>query len=199
MLTQVNTKVQAMVKVSSSEKNAISNMVSSEISNLTTLQAKIDADTDLATLKTDIKSIATSYRVFMLVIPRARIDVAADKINTVAASMTTFAGTLQTRIVSAAGDTTAAKAQLADMNAKIADAQVQASAAVTVVASLQPDNGDKTVEAANTAALKTARSDIQAGLADLKAARKDAGSIVTTLKGMKASTSASTNTSASTQ
>ena len=68
-LNDLNTKVQAMARVSANEKTAISAAVASEVANLTTLKGKIDADTDVETLKTDIKSITASYRIFMLVIP----------------------------------------------------------------------------------------------------------------------------------
>ena len=64
------------------------------------------------------------------------------------------------------------------MNAKIADANTQAKAAVSGISGLQPDNGDQTVMQSNTAALKAARVDIQTAQNDLVAARKDAGTIV---------------------
>ena len=195
MLTQLNAKVQAMAHVSDSEKSSISSMVSTELSDLSTLQAKIDADTDLTTLKTDIHSIAQSYRIFLLVIPRGRIDVAADKINTAASALTTLAGKLQTRIDAAGGSADSQHAQLNDMNKNIGDAQTQANAAVSAVANLQPDNGDKTVEASNDAAIKDARSKIKAALADLKAARQDAGAIVKALHQIGDAPNASANAS----
>jgi hypothetical protein len=198
MLNDLNTQVQAMVKVSAAEKTAISDEVSSEVSNLTSLKTKIDADTDIATLKTDIQSITASYRIFMLVIPQGRIEVAADKIATAASSLGALAGKLQTRITSAqasGSDVTSLSASLTDMNAKLADANVQATAAVSHVSSLTPDNGDKTKMAANNAALKLARADIKVGLQDLQDARKDAGTIVTGLKNLNASTTTSASTS----
>lgn len=197
MLNELNTRVQAMAHVSADEKTSISGVVSSQITSLTELKAKIDADTDLATLKTDIQSIAQSYRIFMLVIPSARIDVAADKINTAATAMTALAAKLQTRIAGATGDSAAATAALTDMNAKVADAQVQANAAVSLVANLQPDGGDKAVQTSNTAALKDARAKIQAALKDIKDARQDAHTIVKWLHEVGASGSASASSSAS--
>ncbi len=200
ILNDLNVRVQVMAKVSASEKASISGEVSTEVSNLTTLQAKIDADTDIPTLQADIKSITAEYRIFMLVIPQGRIEVAADKIGTVADTFTAFSAKLQTRIstAQAAGrDVTALNTSLSDMNAKIADANIQSSAAVSEVASLMPDNGNTTIAASNTAALKDARTKIQAALADLKTARQDAGSIVKGLEALDAS--ATTTTSVSTQ
>jgi hypothetical protein len=199
-LNDLNTRVQGMVKVSADVKTSISNEVSTEVSNLTTLKAKIDADADIATLKTDIKSITADYRIFMLVIPQGRITVAADRISAVTEAMTTFSGKLQTRITAAqtgGQDVTALSASLTDMNAKIADANVQATAAVSHVSSLQPDKGDKTIMASNSAAIKQSRADLKVAMQDLTAARKDAGSIIAGLKALEASGSASTTTSTS--
>ena len=81
---------------------------------------------------------------------------------------------------------------LADMNAKIADANVQAQAAVTETASLQPDNGNATVMASNTATLKDARTKIQTAQQDLVKARQDAGVIVKALIAANVGASAST-------
>lgn len=200
ILNDMNTKVQAMVKLSADEKTSIASSIAAQVSDLTTLKAKIDADTDIATLKVDIKSITASYRIFALVVPQSRIEVAVDKINTAAESLTTLAGKLQVRITSAqtAGkDVASISASLTDMNAKLADANVQASAAASEVANLTPDNGDKTKMQSNEQALKDARSKIQVALKDLAAARQDAGTIV---KGLKEfGVSATSTTSVSTQ
>ncbi len=199
MLSDLATQVQAMVKLSATEKASIAASITNEIANLTTLKAKIDADTDITTLKADVKSITASYRVFALVIPQGRLQVAADKIGAAATSLSTLAGKLQTRITSAqtsGKDVAALATALTDMNAKLADANVQANAAVSHTVSLTPDNGDKTKLAANNAALKQARADIKIGLQDLQAARKDAGTIVTGLKGLNASSTTSATTSA---
>ena len=101
ILTELNTNVQAMVKVSATEKTAIAAEVQTEITNLTNLKTKIDADTSITTLRTDIQSITKDYRIFMLVIPQGRIEVAADKIQTVVSDYTSFAAKLQARISAA--------------------------------------------------------------------------------------------------
>ena len=196
LLNALSAKVQTMGHISASEKSDISATVSSQIASLDTLKAKIDADGDITTLRSDIQSIVKAYRIFMLIIPRGRIDVAADRINTVASSMTTFAAALQTRISAATGDTSALSASLSDMNAKVSAAQTQANASVSAVAALQPDNGDKTVETSNAAALKNARANLQAAFADLKTARQDAGTIVKALEQMNAAANASVHAAA---
>ena len=78
------------------------------------------------------------------------------------------------------------------MTAKISDAATQAAAASAEVSGLMPDNGDKTVMASNTAALKDARSKIQAATKDIQAAYKDAQAVVKGVRGTKPTASAST-------
>ncbi len=199
-LNALNARVQAMVRVSAAQKASVASEVQGQVSTLLTLETKINADTDLDTLKTDIRSITSSYRIFLLVIPQGRILVASDKMKTVGASMTSFSAKLATRInaaQAAAKDVSALTKMKADLDAKVADSDVQASAAISLVASLTPDNGDATKAAANKQALSDARAKIKAGVADLAAARKDARQIVDALKAFHldaaASSSASTN------
>ena len=198
ILTELNTKVQGMKRVSDSTKASISSTVQAEVGNLSTLDAKIQADSDIETLKADVKSITTSYRIFMLVIPQGRISVAGDRIHTVADSETTFAGKLKTRIDEAAAqgnDVAALNASLSTMTGKIADANIQVDAAVALVANLTPDNGDKAKMDANNAAIKSARAKVKAGMEDLQAAHKAAKSI---REGLKVFASASATTTVST-
>ena len=201
-LNDLTTQVQAMIKVSDAEKANLAGAIQAQINDLTTLKTKIDADTDTATLKTDVQSITKGYRIYVLVMPQAMIEVAADKLQTTASLFTDFSAKLQTRIAEgqAAGkDTSSATSQLNDMNAKVADVNVQMSAAVSHVSGLQPDNGDKTVQASNTAALQKARADLKVAQADLVAARKDAHAIVQVIQSWHLDASATASSSVSTQ
>ncbi len=200
-LNELNTKVQAMTRVSATQKATVAATVTTEVANLTALKAKIQADTDLQTLKTDIQSITKSYRIFMLVIPQGRIEVAADKIITVTGSLTTFASKLKARIDAAASagkDVSAMTASYNEMNASIADAKVQADAAVSLVANLKPDNGDKTTMDANNQALKDAKAKIKAGLKAIDDARADARSIIKALKSLGLEANAGMNSEVNT-
>jgi hypothetical protein len=199
-LTDLNTRIQAMQKVTDTFKTGISASITNEVNTLATLKAKIDADTDLATLKTDIQSITASYRVFALVLPQGRIAAAADREVTLVSMMSTLGTKLQARIATAqqgGATTTAMTSALTDMATKLQDAQTQAEASVTASASLAPDGGDKTKMAANAAALKTARADLAAAQKDLVAARADVTTIVKGLAKLSATTSASSTTQVS--
>jgi hypothetical protein len=186
-LNALATRVNAMTKLSASEKSTLSATIQGQVTLLNALQAKIDADANsTSSLRADIKSITLEYRIYLLVIPQVQIQVAADRVMTIADILATLAGKLQTRITaaqSAGKNVGGAVAALADMNAKIADANVQVQAAVNETIGLKPDNGDKTIMQANTAALKDARTKIRAANQDLITARKDAGVVVKALAG----------------
>lgn len=202
-LNALNTRVNAMVKVSASDKASLSATIATQVTAMNNLESQIATDAaanSTTSLKADIQSITKSYRIFILVIPQGAIEAAADRVLDIAGMFTTLSAQLQTRITaaqSAGNDMTTSVAALADMNTQVTNAQTQANAAVTGVASLQPDNGNTTIMASNTAALKAARMDIQTAQADLTAARKDAGTIVKALLNISTSASASTTVSGS--
>lgn len=196
-LNALNTRVGAMTKISTEFKQNLNTDVQSQISTFTALKAKIAADTELDTLKSDIRSIAVSYRIFMLVIPQGHIAAAADREVTIINILAGIGAKLEARLQAAqtaGADITALSATLSDMAAKVTSAQTHAQAAVTGSATLTPDNGDKTKMASNEAALKAARKEIQAAQQDLVAARKDAETIIKALRTLNVGTSASTTT-----
>ena len=193
-LSSLNTRVQAMVRLSAEQKSSIEKFIQDQETVMSSLKVKIAADTDIDTLKADIKSITQSYRIFILIMPQARITIASDKILTVADKLTAFEVKLAARIADnkARGqDVSAFEALDTDMKAKIADAKTQATVAVAGVVTLTPDNGDTSKAAANKQALQDSRSKIKAGLQALADARKDGGQIIAGLKG-GASVAAST-------
>ena len=200
-LNALSTRINNMVKVSASDKSSLSTEIQTQVTAMNTLQAQIASDAaadSTSSLKTDIQSITKAYRIFALVVPQGAIEAAADRVLDVAGMLTTLSAQLQTRITDAqnAGNNVSAETTaIADMNAKIADANTQANAATTEIASLQPDNGDQTIAASNTATLKDARSKIQAAQQDLTTARKDAGAIAKALFALKNPGVATTTTS----
>ena len=200
-LTDLSTRVQSMKRVSDAGKSQISAQLQANITSLTSLKTKIDADTDQATLRTDVKSITDAYRIFVLILPQGRILAAADRIATVAAMMQTVGTKLQARITAAQGagkDVSALQTALTDLGAKIADANTQAQAAVNTIAALQPDQSDAAKMQSNHTALVQARGNIKTGAEDLRTARQDIAKIIKALKDfhLNASGSASASSSA---
>lgn len=201
ILTDLDAKVADMAKVSAAGKASIDAMVKSQISALTSLKASVDADDSTTTLKSDLQSITQSYRIFMLVVPQGHIAVASDRIHAAISTMTALSAKISARLSEAAGtgiDVSASQAALADATTKLADAGTQADAAVSMTASLKPDNGEATVAASNKAALQGARAKLQAAMKDLQAARADLKTAILGVKKINASASATASTSAST-
>ena len=146
----------------------------------------------------DLKTIAPDYRTYLLTLPRTAVVAAADRALTIASEMDTIGAKLQARITAAqnaGANVSSAQSAYADYQAKVADAKVQAQAALDLVLNLQPDQGNATVRASNTAALKSARTKLQAATADLKAARKDMQAITQVVKGKGVNAAASTTVS----
>jgi hypothetical protein len=199
-LNALLTRISQMVKVSVSEKTGLNTEIQTQIKTLTTLKAKIDADTDLPTLKTDLQSITSSYRIYALVLPQTEILAAADRMGTIVDAMNVLGSKIQSAITSAqagGGNVVIPSAAFSDYGVKVADATTQYQTAGNTVAILVPDNGDTTVAQSNHQSLLNARADIKTGTQDLLAARKDAATIVAALKALHVNISSSASASTS--
>lgn len=193
-LNKLIARLQDMRRVSDSDKNALTATVQAQISALNALKLKINADTDSATLRTDVQSITKAYRIYALVIPQGHIMAMADRINTIADTLSLLESKLESRVApakTAGKDVTAMQTALADMKQKIADAKTQAQAAISEVSGLKPDLGDNAQLHANKQALADARKKVQAGNQDLKMARHDADTMVRTFRQLKLEEAAS--------
>ena len=121
-LSQLGSRVSGSKVLTSSDAAALTAEIGSTTSGLTSLKATIDAETSISALQTEIKRIATDYRVYLLVGPQVNLVSAADGVT---ASQTRFSKVntnLTSRIAAAkaAGkDVTAAQAALDKMNAAV--------------------------------------------------------------------------------
>lgn len=184
-LTKLVARLGDAQRLSGDAKTSIIATLNTQIDALKALKVQIDTE-GTTTLKDDVHSVTKDFRVYALVMPKAAITAAADRIMTIAGQMETFSSKVKARIdaASSAGtDVSASQTAYADFTAKVADAKVQAQAAISLVATLTPDGGDKTKMDANTAALKAAKAKIDAAQADLKSARTDIGTILKNIKG----------------
>ena len=189
-LTALTARVSQMVHLTADEKTQINATIQGDINTLTTLKASIDTDTASSTLAADLQSITKGERIYLLVEPQVLILATADRAESIGAMFTTLSSKISARL--STSPNSSASALLTDLNAKVADSNVQASAALSETASLTPDNGTASIQASNTAALKDARTRIQAAQKDLRAAQQDALQIVKLLMSAKASASATT-------
>ena len=184
-LNTLETRIQAMKNVSASEQQFLAATVQTNITNLTALKTKIDADTSVTTVRADIKTITANYRIYDLIIPQGYVVASADRVDTIGGMMTTLGTQLQTKITAAqaAGkNVTTLQSALSDMTTQVANAESQAQTAQSGVISLVPDQGSATVAASNKAALVAARANIKTATANLKTAREDIQTIDQGLK-----------------
>lgn len=175
-LQELLTKIGALKHVPDASKTSYSTQIQSQISSLAALKAKIDADTDTATLKTDVQSIVTSYRIFAVFMPQIRILAATDTISDVADNLSAVWSKLQTRITTAKAsgiDTSSWDTLLTDMQTKVTDAKTEASAIVTQISALTPEGypGNKTT-------LEDARKKLTTAHQSLKTAAQDGRKII---------------------
>ena len=195
-LNGLSARINSMVRVSPEFKQNLSVAVQTQISTFAQLQNKIESGADVATLKTDIQSISQSHRFFSLLMQQVRISAAADRIVNITTMFSSVGTKLQTRIAVAAqagADTASMSETLNSIATKISNAQNKAQAAVSAVVALQPDQGDKTLAAANQKVIVQANADIRAAHKDLESARADISTILKSLK--KISVGATSTTS----
>lgn len=89
VLNDLASRVNAAKDLTSTHRSALTTLISNDKSGLTQLDATIQADTTLSQCRTDVQSIVTAYRVYVLVVPQVHQVIAADVLSTVD---TTFAG-----------------------------------------------------------------------------------------------------------
>jgi hypothetical protein len=178
LLARFDSMHQLPADVSAKLKTALT----ARIADLESLKQKIGDDSAEA----DTESIADSYRGYLFTVPQAVISAAANRVLTVAGQLENVSPKLSDRIDAAAAagtDVTALRTALTDMDAKVADAKVEANAALDIIKGLSTDASDAAAREANTAKLKEARDKIVAAREDLQAAYKDAQTIAVGVKG----------------
>ena len=156
-----------------------------DASGLTALGAKLAADTDVATAKNDLRSIFDDYRIYLVVTPQVFTLTACGHIRSATDQLVGIEATLTTRVDAAAAagkDMTAARADLADMTAKIASARSAGDAAASSLSGIVPDRGDQSVLASNQAAVAAARAGLTGAHGDLTTAVTDGHNVVAALK-----------------
>jgi hypothetical protein len=173
-LDQLASRISSSKVLTSSDASVLSSEVASTRSGLAALKTQIDAETSLDSLKTDVRKIATDFRVYVLVAPKVRLVSAADGVVAAKARFDEISTRLTARIAAAraAGkDTTAAQTALDAMNAAVAQAVGIASPLPAALLPLTPSQYN-----AGTAGpvINTSRAALVQARGLLQAARKDA-------------------------
>jgi hypothetical protein len=181
-LKTLGTKVNSATKLTASDKASLSSEVSDEVSGLTSLKAKLDAETTSSAARADAQSIINDYRVYALIVPKVNLVKTADDQQVAEGKLSDLAAKLQTRITAAktAGkNVTSLQSSLSTMNGKISAAQAISSKIESDVAGLQPSDYNS-----NHSVLKGDRDQLKTAQADIQAASSSASSIVSSLKNL---------------
>jgi hypothetical protein len=179
-------KVSASTYLTAGHRSTLLGEIGAEHDGLTALRAKVAADTDRATLVADCKSVVEHYRVYLLMIPKAHLTIAADASVTIAQKLTDLATRLQ-------ADVDAAKAAGKDVTKAQRDLDALKAAIGAGMAAVAPVPGllgfslplDPSAFPADQHAVMTARSDMGTARTHFAEAGKDGRQVVADLKGLK--------------
>jgi multidrug resistance efflux pump len=156
------------------------------------LKTKIDADTDLATLRTDVKSIIDDYRVYLVLARQVRLTIALDRFNKVIDLFNLYVTKLQSLIdkENAAGkDVSDAQAALDSMKENVSAAQTAINGQVDAVLALTAQGYP-----GNASTMNTARKQINTAKRSLHTALTNAHSCRDFLKSLRSAGTLTTST-----
>jgi hypothetical protein len=181
-LNTLSVKINGAQKLSTDSKSVLLGEVNGEIGDLTSLKAKLDADTDLTTARSDAQSIFSGYRVYALIVPKVNLIKTADDQQVAEGKLSDLAAKLQTRLTAARNDgkdVGSLQNALDDLNAKTKAAQGVSSGIEAAVINLQPSDYNS-----NHQILSGDRDKLKSAQDNIKAATADAKTVVTGLKNL---------------
>ncbi len=146
-LEELITRLNAIKRLTDTQKADLISQVQAEIDKLKSLKSQIESETDPVKIKELKQSIVTSYRIYVVFMPKIQIMAHADRILTVAEEM---------------------KQKTTDEDAlsKISEAETKANEAINAVIGLTPDGYP-----GNKATFQSARQMLTTALQYLKDAR----------------------------
>lgn len=149
-------------RISDADRNSLISDLQSNIDNLNALKAKIDAETDIEALKSEIKSIFVDFRIFMVVLPRdkglfvvARLNNAVSKLESVSSQLESVINEFK----QAGKDISEVEGYLNTLKSDLANAKSDLDQAKFTFSSMTPEKDEE------------AHSMVENGLKFIKAAR----------------------------
>jgi hypothetical protein len=173
-------RVTANSTLTAADKSTILATLNKDLAGMTSLAAKIAADTTVEQASTDYRTIFLTYRVFAVALPQAAYASAADDLTDTTLPNLLIAQKSLAALLSgpeAAKNTPALQAQLADMSSKIATAQGAITGVAARALAVTPSEYD-----ANHQILTQVRQSVATALAAAKAAAADGASITAALQ-----------------
>ena len=196
-LEKFSDRIAAMRRLSADVQTSLRVDLANEEANLQTLRARIIASSDAETLREYLASIRQSHRIFGLIMPKAAVSAAADRVLSIATQLEQFSAKLAERI---AGNTDATLAvSLAEAHAKIADAKAKANAAVDKMSNFSGDVSDQAVFDAHKTTIREAHAMVKEAQQLLKEAHRIMADIAKKLRTANASVETNTEASAETE
>lgn len=186
-LNKLLTRINSLTRLSVTDKTTLNTEVQGVIDDLTALKGKIATDTDIATLRVDVKSIVDGYHVYAFVFPQISLMITADTMMTISDNMLAISTKLQQQL-GQSGDA-ATMAALTDLNKQLTEAKTLASGVTTTVLPLSPEGNQST----NRTALQSARTKLMTARTDLKKAQADIQTVLKALNALGSAPSASTS------
>jgi hypothetical protein len=176
-LRELETATRAIVRLSEADRSALDQQLQAQINGLTSLNAKIQGDVDLATVQADAGKIVTDHRVYVLTIPKARGVVVSDIELTAEDQLSKLADRLQSTVDSSSKDATKAKTDLASLRAKLTAVTGAVTPLPAGLLALQPSGYP-----GNRAMLEQTRTALRTGRANLADAAALARQVIADLK-----------------
>ena len=165
-LNKLLTRLGQMKKLSAEQISSLQSQVQTDIDGLNTLKAKINADTDLTTLRTDVKSIVTDYRIFAFFMKYIHLNAALERASNLYDKLKMVHDKLEVKIGEAASsgkDVTQLTASLSEMKTKLDSAKVSIDAAIAELSTLSAQGypGNMTTLSDARAKLKSAHTNLK--------------------------------------
>ncbi|MBS2537570.1 hypothetical protein KGQ20_32945 [Catenulispora sp. NF23] len=156
-------------------RGTLTQVMSADVSGLTTLKAKVAGETTAAAVKADGQAMVDDYRVYVLVVPQVHLTHALDVENAALARLVKVHDALADRLAKdPAADTAANKALLADLSTAVQAGGSGIDGKDAALLALKPGPDGKALTAAVkdvSGAAKGTRDDIKKAVADAKKVR----------------------------
>ena len=173
-LTAEIAKITAAKGINSADQATLLGRLNADLAGMKSSEATIAADTTLATALTDFHSIFTTYRVYAVALPQARVVAAVERATSLGLPRLS---TQQTKLAAllagkdASKSTPALQADLSDMQTQITSATSALNGVAAQALAITPAdfNANHSVVASIRTAVKSAIADVQKARADRKA------------------------------
>ena len=181
-LGNLSTQMAKHTSLASGDLAALSGIDSADTIGLTSLETTLDHESSLASVQSDLVAIVKDYRVYLLFARQVTLVEGADAVSATQGHFTTLNTKLLARIDAAAAkgkNTSAASAQLADMNSAVSRAMTDVSGLSSALLALTPSEYNA---GSAKSALSHARTAVLRARAQLLDARGDALRVVADLR-----------------